>query len=133
MNHQVEGGFLLNLVVDEGGVIFQFLIGEDKTLLDWRNTLAVLDLGLHVVDGVRKLKLNRDGIFCDDLGLPSIECRLLKDWHPYGMKRGKHCLSHILWDVGLHLECEVVSLKNRKDEIGPILDVAVSKGVTVFK
>ena len=86
--HQVEGGFLLDVVVGEGAAVFQLLAGENQTLLVGRNTLLVLDLGLHVVDGVRGLHLQSDGLagegFHEDLH-PSakteneVEGRLLLD------------------------------------------------------
>ena len=60
--HQVEGGFLLNIIVGEGSAVLELLAGEDQTLLVWRNPLLVLDLGFHVVDGVRGLHLQRDGL-----------------------------------------------------------------------
>jgi hypothetical protein len=50
--HQVQRGFLLDVVVTERASILQLLTGEDQSLLIRRNTLLVLDLGLDVVDGI---------------------------------------------------------------------------------
>ncbi len=38
------------------------LTGEDQALLVRRDALLVLDLGLHVVDRVRRLDLQSDGL-----------------------------------------------------------------------
>jgi streptomycin 6-kinase len=59
--HQVEGAFLLNVVVREGAPILELLASEDKALLVGRNTLLILDLLLHVVDGISRLNLEGDG------------------------------------------------------------------------
>jgi hypothetical protein len=59
---EVEGGLLLDVVVREGASVFQLLSGEDQSLLVWWDTLLVLDLGLDVVDGVRGLDLEGDGL-----------------------------------------------------------------------
>ncbi|KAM0937083.1 hypothetical protein DsansV1_C26g0195431 [Dioscorea sansibarensis] len=61
--HQVESGLLLDVVISEvgkGAAVLQLLAGEDQTLLVRRNALLILDLGLHVVDGVRRLHLKGD-------------------------------------------------------------------------
>ena len=59
---KVEGGLLLDVVVSEGTAILQLLASEDETLLVRRNALLVLDLGLDIVDGVRRLHLKGDGL-----------------------------------------------------------------------
>ena len=41
---------------------FVFLTGEDETLLVGRNAFLVLDLGLDVLDGIRGLDLQGDGL-----------------------------------------------------------------------
>jgi hypothetical protein len=56
----VKGALLLNVVVAQGAAVFQLLTSEDKTLLIRRNTLLVLDLALHVIDGVARFDLKRD-------------------------------------------------------------------------
>ncbi|KAG5890652.1 hypothetical protein JTB14_034940 [Gonioctena quinquepunctata] len=55
--YQMEGGFLLDVVVGEGPAIFELLSGEDQSLLVWGNAFLVLDLGFDVFDGVRGLDL----------------------------------------------------------------------------
>jgi len=75
----VEGRLLLDVVVRKGTAILELLAGEDETLLVRGNSLLVwrmldgrmsagdmgrrtLDLGLHIVDGVRRLHLEGDSL-----------------------------------------------------------------------
>jgi hypothetical protein len=60
--HQVEGRLLLNVVVRERTAILKLLSSEDEALLVRRDALLVLDLGLHIVDGVGRLNLEGDGL-----------------------------------------------------------------------
>jgi hypothetical protein len=53
---------LLDVVVAKGAAVLKLLAGEDKPLLVRRDALLVLDLGLHVLDRVRRLDLERDGL-----------------------------------------------------------------------
>ncbi|KFO57203.1 hypothetical protein N302_07741, partial [Corvus brachyrhynchos] len=73
--HQVQGGFLLDIVVREGASIFQLLAGKNEPLLVWGNALLVLDLGLHILNGVTGFHLESDGLasegFHEDLHPPS--------------------------------------------------------------
>ena len=55
--HEMEGRFLLNVVVGESATVLELLASEDQTLLVWRDALLVLDLRLDVVDGVGRLNL----------------------------------------------------------------------------
>jgi len=59
--NEMEGGLFLDIVVRESATVLKLLSGEDETLLVGWDTLLVLDLGLHVVDGVRRLDLESDG------------------------------------------------------------------------
>jgi hypothetical protein len=79
--HKVKSGLLLNVVVTtsagrttvstttswtssncspQSASILQLLTSEDETLLIRRNTFLVLDLGLDIVNGVRRLNLKGD-------------------------------------------------------------------------
>jgi hypothetical protein len=58
----VEGGLLLDVVVLKGAAILELLAGEDESLLVWGDSLLVLDLGLHVLDGVGLLDIEGDGL-----------------------------------------------------------------------
>ena len=53
--HQVQGGLLLDVVVSQGAAVLQLLAGKDQALLVRGNALLVLDLGLDILDGVRRL------------------------------------------------------------------------------
>ena len=78
--HQVEGGLLLDVVIRQSPVtqkkyklkntkepsvlpsILQLLAGKDQPLLIGRDPFLVLDLGLDILDGVRGLHLEGDGL-----------------------------------------------------------------------
>ena len=60
--HQVKGGFLLNIVVRKSTSIFQLLSSENQTLLIRGNSLLVLNLGLDIVNGVRGFDIKGDGL-----------------------------------------------------------------------
>merc|ERR1719327_1960523 len=57
---KVKRRLLLDVVVREGAAVLELLAGEDETLLVGRDALFVLDLGLDVVDRVRRLHLKGD-------------------------------------------------------------------------
>jgi hypothetical protein len=42
---EVEGGFLLDVVVREGAAVFELLAGEDQALLVWGDALLVCWVG----------------------------------------------------------------------------------------
>jgi len=65
--HQVEGGLLLDVVVSQGAAILELLASEDETLLVRRDALLILDLGLNIVDRVRRLDLEGDGLAGESL------------------------------------------------------------------
>jgi len=58
----MEGGLLLDIVVRQGPAIFQLLAGKDQPLLIRGNSLLILDLGLDVLNGVRGLHFQGDGL-----------------------------------------------------------------------
>merc|ERR1719471_2538090 len=59
---QMQSGLLLDVVVGEGPAILQLLASKDQPLLIWRNSFLVLDLGLDIFNGVRRLHLKGDGL-----------------------------------------------------------------------
>ena len=65
--HQVKGGLLLDVVVRQGTTILKLLAGKDQPLLVWGDAFLVLDLALHVLDGVRSLHLKGDGLTSEGL------------------------------------------------------------------
>jgi hypothetical protein len=74
----VESRLLLDVVVRKGTTVLELLAREDQTLLvrgnallvcrslemvaQWQNERHTLDLGLDIVDGVRRLNLEGDGL-----------------------------------------------------------------------
>merc|ERR1719333_1462092 len=60
--HEVEGGLLLDVVIRQSPSILQLLAGKDQPLLVRRDPFLVLDLGLDILDGVRGLDLEGDGL-----------------------------------------------------------------------
>merc|ERR1712141_651043 len=52
---KMESGFLLDVVIRQGTTILQLFASKDQTLLIWGNALLVLDLGLDIFNGVRRL------------------------------------------------------------------------------
>jgi hypothetical protein len=72
---EVEGALLLDVVIAQGAAILELLSGEDKALLVWGNALLVLDLALHIVDGVAGLNLEGDGL-AGDCEAVSMRCHL---------------------------------------------------------
>ena len=58
----MEGRLLLDVVVGQSSTILELFTGEDESLLVRWDTLLVLDLGLDVVDRVRGLDLEGDGL-----------------------------------------------------------------------
>ena len=49
---QVQGRFLLDVIIAQGATIFKLFAGEDKTLLVRRNSFLVLNLALDIVDSI---------------------------------------------------------------------------------
>merc|ERR1712109_367108 len=59
---QVKGGLLLDVVVGESPAVLKLLASEDQPLLVRGDPLLVLDLGLHILDGVARLHLQGNGL-----------------------------------------------------------------------
>jgi hypothetical protein len=58
----MESRLLLDIVVRKSAAVLELLSGENQSLLIRRDSFLVLDLGLDVVDGVRWLDIERDGL-----------------------------------------------------------------------
>merc|ERR1711946_102553 len=65
--HKVKGALLLDVVVRKGSSILKLLSSKDQPLLVWGNSLLVLDLGLDILNGVRWLNLQSDGLASEGL------------------------------------------------------------------
>jgi len=59
---EMESGLLLDVVVGESSAIFQLLTSEDQSLLVWWDSFFVLNLSLHIIDGVARLNVKGDGL-----------------------------------------------------------------------
>jgi len=60
--HQMQGTFLLNAIICQGTAIFQLFPSKDQSLLVWWNAFLVLDLFLHLVDGIARLHFQSNGL-----------------------------------------------------------------------
>ena len=58
--HQMERALLLNVVVRKRAAILELLARKNEALLIRRDTLLVLDLLLHVLNGVRGFDIQCD-------------------------------------------------------------------------
>ncbi|KAK9151908.1 hypothetical protein Syun_010217 [Stephania yunnanensis] len=65
--HQVQGRFLLNIVISKSTTILKLLPSEDEPLLIRGDALLVLDLCLHIVNSIRALHFKGDGFPCEGL------------------------------------------------------------------
>lgn len=63
----MERRLLLNIVVRKSTAILELFAGEDETLLVGRDTLLVLNLRLDIIDGVRGLNFESDGLASEGL------------------------------------------------------------------
>ena len=64
---KMESGLLLDVVIRESAAIFELLSSEDKSLLIGWDSFLVLDLGLDVLNGVRWLDIEGDGLTSEGL------------------------------------------------------------------
>jgi hypothetical protein len=60
--YKVESRLLLDVVVRESTPVLKLLSSKDQTLLIRRNSFLVLDLGLHVLNGVSGLDIKSDSL-----------------------------------------------------------------------
>ena len=63
----MKGRLLLNVVVREGSAVFKLLASEDQSLLVGGNSFFILDLGLHVLNGVGRFNIKSDGFSSEGL------------------------------------------------------------------
>merc|ERR1712024_370243 len=60
--HKMESRLLLDVVVRKSSSVLKLLASEDQSLLVWGDSLLVLDLGLDVLNAIRGLDLEGDGL-----------------------------------------------------------------------
>ena len=63
----MESRLLLDVVISEGPAVFELLACEDESLLIRGDSFLVLDLGLHVLNAVRGLHVQGDGLSSQSL------------------------------------------------------------------
>jgi hypothetical protein len=104
--HQVKSRLLLDVVVRQCASILQLLSGKDETLLIRGNTLLVLNLGLDIVNGIRRLHVKGDGLarqgFDEDL---------------HATTKAEHQVkSRLLLDVVIGKRTAILKLLSSKDQ-----------------
>lgn len=62
--YQMQGRLLLNIVIAQSTSVLQLLSSKDQTLLIGWDSLLVLNLSLDIIDRVRWLNIERDGLTC---------------------------------------------------------------------
>merc|ERR1712042_379658 len=102
----MKGALLLNVVVREGSSILKLLSSKDEPLLVWGNSLLVLNLGLDILNGVRWLNLQGDGLASEGLD---------KDLHTSSQSEHK-MKGALLLDVVVREGSSILKLLASKDE-----------------
>merc|ERR1712019_49391 len=102
----MKSAFLLDVVIREGSSILQLLSSKNQSLLVWGNAFLVLDLGLDVLNGVRWLNLQGDGLASQGLD---------KDLHTSSQSKHK-MKSAFLLDVVIGEGSSVLQLLSSKDQ-----------------
>ena len=138
--NQVKSGLLLDVVVGQGPSIFQLLSSKDQTLLIGRDPFLVLDLGLHVLDGVGGFNLKGDGLTSqclhEDLHRLKYGARMIKNFFFYDeivdlFSRKKMTHQNFLQSSGNELSKEKILWKllesSKKDQIKCFITLGKSK------
>merc|ERR1712012_1475403 len=105
--NQMQGTFLLDIVIREGSSVLELLSSEDQSLLIWWDSFLVLDLGLYILNGVRWFNLEGDGL--------SSQC-LDEDLHTSSQSENK-MESAFLLDVVIGEGSSVLELLSSKDQL----------------
>ena len=103
---QVQSRLLLDVVIRESTPVLELLSGKNETLLIRRDTFLVLDLGLDVVDRVRRLNIERDSLTSQ---------RLDEDLHS-SAKTKDQVQSRLLLDVVIRERTPVLELLSGENE-----------------
>jgi len=102
----VKSRLLLDVVVRESASVLKLFSSEDETLLVWRNSFLVLNLGLDIFDRVTGLNLQGDGLASEGLD---------EDLHPSTKSEDK-VKSRLLLDVVVGESATVLKLFSSEDE-----------------
>merc|ERR1719325_278806 len=104
--HKMESALLLDVVVREGPAVLQLFSSKDRPLLVWGDALLVLDLGLDILNGVRRLHLQGDGLTSQ---------RLDEDLHTSSQPQDK-MEGGLLLDVVVRKSSSIFQLLSSKDQ-----------------
>merc|ERR1711998_641727 len=104
--HEVQRRLLLDVVIRKGAPVLKLLAREDQALLIRRNAFLVLNLRLHVVDRVRRLDVERDGLASK---------RLHENLHTTTQAENQ-MKSALLLDVVIRKSASVLKLLAREDQ-----------------
>ena len=102
----MKSGFLLDVVVAQGTSVFQLLSSEDQSLLVWRNSFLILNLGLDIINGIGWLNIQSDGL--------SSEC-FHKDLHSSSETKNQ-MKSRLLLNIVVTQRAAIFQLLSSKDE-----------------
>merc|ERR1712157_692414 len=102
----MESAFLLDVVVGEGSPILKLLSSKDQSLLVWRNTFLVLDLGLDILNGIRRFNLKSDGLASQGLD---------KDLHTSSQSENQ-MQGALLLDVVIRKSSSILQLLSSEDQ-----------------
>merc|ERR1711959_657075 len=65
--NQVQSRLFLDVVIRQSATVLQLLAGENQTLLIGGNAFFVLDFGFDILDGVKSLHVEGDGLASQSL------------------------------------------------------------------
>merc|ERR1712033_19067 len=102
----MQGALLLNVIVREGSSIFQLLSSKDQSLLVWGNAFLVLDLGLHILNGVGRFNLKSNGLASESLD---------EDLHTSSQSKNQ-MQGALLLDIVVREGSSVLKLLSSKDQ-----------------
>merc|ERR1712152_26325 len=102
----MQGALLLDVIVGEGSSIFKLLSSEDQSLLIWWDSFLVLDLGLDILNGVRRFNLKSDGLSSQGLD---------EDLHTSSQSENK-MESTFLLDIVIGKSSSIFQLLSSKDQ-----------------
>merc|ERR1719336_2976474 len=102
----MQSTLLLDVVIGKSSSVFQLLSSKDQSLLIWRNSFLILNLGLHVLNRVGRFNLKGDGFSSQSLD---------EDLHSSSQSQNK-MESAFLLDVVIGESSSVFQLLSSKDQ-----------------
>merc|ERR1712121_479534 len=102
----MQGMFLLDIIVRKSSSVLKLLSSEDQSLLVWGDSFLVLDLGLHILNGVGRFNLKSNGLASQGLD---------KDLHTSSQSENQ-MQSTLLLDVIVGESSSIFKLLSGKDQ-----------------